>query len=1644
MHNKNKYKMECVLYDNRNSRDTLCNGELLNDNIESYSSHEPNNNNNNCNESNNSNNGKCKTIYKEVASNEPSENSEVKINSKLHENNKLSLGINCINDNVVDNFKTIQDYSANNGKNNKNMHSKKLPKNKAEYNYFYEEGINNKGSNLNDSLSKKYSNSNVMPENIEKLSKSIFNNNDTSFIVTTEKRSFSNYENKRKKRFNNHEKKSHTFIGKQKDNHNYNDITQIYSYKNDNAKTPEYFCISNNIDIRNNCKNGNINAKNSSIPYNYDLDNNNEKDMNNDGIIDRNDNEKIKKNDNNIDNKRSRFMGKSKSLNRNNIYDDKEGIKSFEMSTLDDDAEKNDYTNASIKMDFSNNSKLKEKKVDTYGSMPNREANYDFKSALNFQFCKTKMCPYMNTKEKCKRFSNNMCPYAHDQNELKPIPNLYKTAMCRNFMKNMCFKSKKECKFAHHVEELRSTDEFYKTTLCKFFLNGYCKADKNCRHAHGQNELKCRSTNNVLLENTKTNIKHSNTNNYSSGSNNTNSNNTNDPDYDIKRCKYSNNKNSVNVLKSSDDYFSQNDNKGNTLANEEDNALELCNNETNNENMKKKHFYNTSRKFMSISTKDTYCFTSNGLSKNYLSFENDDDESIKTNYDSNFDKNAEKNKFKNNGNSSSFLKYEEYNSECSFKTPENNNCDGVSNKEIRGTINKSVKENIEVNNNERNANKLEYQYEMKNCNNIVNIAKGEMENNIDKEAKKNEFDELNKVKSNNKSVSYLALEKTNNNNNNIILNENLLCPKENDNMCNLHNGHIGENTLGHDAQKSSNEYSIHGKNEKNKHSRKLLNRYENNNKDILTNSYGNENIKFNDNTHMDAQKNSNNNGAYIKSRSSTISNENNNNNYCGIPGDKILGKNCEYEDSYGNKNMNTHNYEINKKNTHEYKKSCNKIKRNFNNSGNYSNCYENNFNNNMENTTNDCYSNTYINKSHSKNTNNDHIIYPNQRYINNNKIGNRNSSNVNSKCSNNYCYNNDDISTFVGNAIENIIPANNYEHSKAENGRITNNIGRNNNYYDSYNSHDGNTNRYMHNNKLNYINGKQNNHYDLYRGNTTNGNYINNNNYNSYEHPLSISNNMIKSSKNYKGKKNIYINNDNNTHHEMFNSNFNNNKYYNNTYDGYNNNGYNDYQNKKNKKNDNNRNNNDKKNNKTQNNNINNMYLENSAKSRVNNYSNNEFTSNGNTHNIDSCNISNGEFLIEKYNNDECNNEYINDHINVKSNGDKLLENNVSTYDYDDRQINIGNLHKREKGNSYNNRINPIMKNSMGNNSYKNGDNQYFSNIINGNNRTNSKINKHIMHMSNNDSESSKSHSDAHYKNSRENDISTIINNTDISSYNTNINNKKVIENDNVLYKKPKSHSNNLKIGINENGEELLFTNELKKKKKKKGNKNEIYSNTSDVFYNKEKENMKNDSKVELNENEEQSDSSSANYKKKSKIYSGNSINSVNLYDKYNVARSKNVKNRNKSTFISTHDSVHNINDNNNNETLNVMTYLVTPLKDSNTEKGKQDTRNYLYSNTEKNTEDDILEKPVTDNNINLQYNKYDRCLTNGELKTCVSCCQYIKNVDNSDFILIDESCLKCGQLIKKSLCQTIIELLKPQVQYIFSDANFYVQNYQD
>ena len=46
------------------------------------------------------------------------------------------------------------------------------------------------------------------------------------------------------------------------------------------------------------------------------------------------------------------------------------------------------------------------------------------------------------------------------------------------------------CNFAHSELELRSTPDLYKTALCNNFMSGECKLGEYCRFAHGESELR--------------------------------------------------------------------------------------------------------------------------------------------------------------------------------------------------------------------------------------------------------------------------------------------------------------------------------------------------------------------------------------------------------------------------------------------------------------------------------------------------------------------------------------------------------------------------------------------------------------------------------------------------------------------------------------------------------------------------------------------------------------------------------------------------------------------------------------------------------------------------------------------------------------------------------------------------------------------------------------------------------------------------------------------------------------------------------------------------------------------------------------------------------------------------------------------------
>lgn len=109
--------------------------------------------------------------------------------------------------------------------------------------------------------------------------------------------------------------------------------------------------------------------------------------------------------------------------------------------------------------------------------------------SLRQRFVKTKLCHHHSKGKCCK---GPACPFAHNEEELRVLPNLCKTTFCKLFASGMCLKTQQECSYAHSDEELRSTPEFFKTTLCPSYIQGNCASGASCRFAHGETELRPR------------------------------------------------------------------------------------------------------------------------------------------------------------------------------------------------------------------------------------------------------------------------------------------------------------------------------------------------------------------------------------------------------------------------------------------------------------------------------------------------------------------------------------------------------------------------------------------------------------------------------------------------------------------------------------------------------------------------------------------------------------------------------------------------------------------------------------------------------------------------------------------------------------------------------------------------------------------------------------------------------------------------------------------------------------------------------------------------------------------------------------------------------------------------------------------------
>lgn len=98
---------------------------------------------------------------------------------------------------------------------------------------------------------------------------------------------------------------------------------------------------------------------------------------------------------------------------------------------------------------------------------------------------KTKMCEYF-IDGRCRYGAS--CAFAHEESEIRAVPDLRKTRLCHAFSQGRC--DSKDCNFAHGQEELKTTDFCFKKTLCIWHAKGKCANGDKCRFAHGSEELK--------------------------------------------------------------------------------------------------------------------------------------------------------------------------------------------------------------------------------------------------------------------------------------------------------------------------------------------------------------------------------------------------------------------------------------------------------------------------------------------------------------------------------------------------------------------------------------------------------------------------------------------------------------------------------------------------------------------------------------------------------------------------------------------------------------------------------------------------------------------------------------------------------------------------------------------------------------------------------------------------------------------------------------------------------------------------------------------------------------------------------------------------------------------------------------------------
>jgi len=103
-----------------------------------------------------------------------------------------------------------------------------------------------------------------------------------------------------------------------------------------------------------------------------------------------------------------------------------------------------------------------------------------------WQFTKTKLCKF-NIIGMCVK--GESCPFAHEKDELRPLPDLTCTKLCKQLIQTGSCEDR-SCTYAHTKDELRATSTFHKTKLCRFSQIGHCALGSKCNFAHSVDEVR--------------------------------------------------------------------------------------------------------------------------------------------------------------------------------------------------------------------------------------------------------------------------------------------------------------------------------------------------------------------------------------------------------------------------------------------------------------------------------------------------------------------------------------------------------------------------------------------------------------------------------------------------------------------------------------------------------------------------------------------------------------------------------------------------------------------------------------------------------------------------------------------------------------------------------------------------------------------------------------------------------------------------------------------------------------------------------------------------------------------------------------------------------------------------------------------------